>query len=97
MLFVGEELREMLHRNPNWIELRNEHNRYCRMLSSAEVAALDLDLFEGIGNRRRIKFLRSRTRDTPINSGSRTTQRLKGQAGINIAHPLIREHRRVRR
>jgi hypothetical protein len=95
MLFAGQELREMIHRNPNWIELRNQHNRYCRMLSNAEVAALDLDLFEGIGNRRRIKFLRSRTQPHPINGGSHTTQRLKGEGDVNIAHPLIRQHRRV--
>jgi hypothetical protein len=95
MLFVGEQLREMIDRNPSWIELRNEHNRYCRMLSSAEVAALDLDLFEGIGNWRRIKFIRIRTRETPINASSHTTRRLKGEGEVNIAHPLIREHRRV--
>jgi len=28
-------------------------------------------------------------------AGSHTTQRLKGEAEINIAHPLVREHRPV--
>ena len=31
-----------------------------------------------------------------INAGSHTTQRLKGEAEVNIAHPLVREHRPVR-
>jgi len=96
MLFDGQELREIIGRTPNEIEFRNEHGRCCRMLSSAEALALDLDLFVGIGNRRRIRFLRSRTRKFDINAGSHTTQRLKGEAGVNIAHPLVREHRPVR-
>jgi hypothetical protein len=31
-----------------------------------------------------------------LNAGSHTTQRLKGQGEVNIAHPLVREHRAVR-
>jgi hypothetical protein len=58
---------------------------------------LDLDLFIGIGNLRRIRFLRGRTQKYAASAGSSTTQRLKGESGINIAHPLIREHRPVRR
>ena len=61
MLFDGQELRKILGHTLDVIELRNEHGRCCRMLSSAEVLALDLDLFVGIGNRRRIRFLRRRT------------------------------------
>jgi hypothetical protein len=49
MLFDGEELREIVNRTPNAIELRNEHGRCCRILSTAEALALDLDLFVGIG------------------------------------------------
>jgi hypothetical protein len=96
MLFEGQELREIIARTPNEVELRNEHGRCCRILSSAEARALDLDLFVGIGNRRRIRFLRWRTRKFAVNAGSHTTQRLKGEAGVNIAHPLVREHRPVR-
>jgi hypothetical protein len=96
MLFEGQELRELIARTPNEIELRNAHGRCCRMLSSVEALALDLDLFIGIGNLRRIRFLRSRTQKFPLNTGRHTTQRLKGEGGINIAHPLVREHRPVR-
>jgi hypothetical protein len=96
MLFDREELREILGRTSNVIELRNEHGRCCRILSSAEALELDLDLFVGIGNRRRIRFLRGRTQKFGINVGSHTTLRLKGEAGLNIAHPLIREHRTIR-
>jgi hypothetical protein len=97
MLFDGQELREIIGRTPNEMELRNEHGRCCRILSSAEALALDLNLFVGIGNRRRIRFLRWRTRKFMLNSGSHTTQRLKDESGVNLAHPLIREHLPVRR
>ena len=93
MLLDGEELREIVGRTPDVIELRNEYGRCCRILSSAEALSLDLDLFVGIGNRRRIRFLRWRTRKFTLNAGSHTTQRLKGEAEQNIAHPLVREHR----
>jgi hypothetical protein len=96
MLIEGEELREIIGRASNEIELRNEHGRCCRILSSAEALAMDLDLFVGIGNRRRIRFLRSRTQKFALNAGSHTTQRLKGEAGLNIALPLIRQHRPIR-
>jgi len=97
MLFDGEELREIVGRTPNLIEFRNEHGRCCRMLSSPEALALDLDLFVGIGNRRRIRFLRRRAQKFAVNAGSHTTRRLKGDGGVNIAHPLFREHRPSRR
>ena len=93
MLFEGQELTELIARTPNEIELRNAHGRFCRMLSSHEALALDLDLFIGIGNRRRIRFLRYRTQTFALNQGSHTTQRLKGDAEMNIAHPLVRQHR----
>jgi hypothetical protein len=96
MLFEGEELRELISRTPNAIELRNEHGRCCRSLSVSEALALDLDLFIGIGNLRRIRFLRSRTLKFPLNAGSHTTQRLRGEGEMNIAHPLARQHRTVR-
>jgi len=93
MLFDGAELRDIIDRTPDVIELRNEYGRCCRILSSAEALSLDLDLFVGIGNRRRIRFLRWSTRKFTLNAGSHTTQRLKGEAEQNIAHPLVREHR----
>jgi hypothetical protein len=96
MLFVGQELRKIVSGTPNEIELRNAHGRCCRILSSSDALALDLDLFVGVGNLRRIRFLRRRTERFALNAASSTTQRLKGEAGANIAHPLVREHRTVR-
>ena len=96
MLFEGQQLRDLIARTPNEIELRNTHGRCYRTLSTVEALALDLDLLIGIGNRRRIRFLRSRTQKFPLNAGSHTTQRLKGEGEINIAHPLVREHRPIR-
>jgi hypothetical protein len=96
MLYDGQELREMIGRTANQIELRNEHGRCLRMITSAEALALDVELFVGVGNRRRIRFLRSRTQKFVLNAGSDTTQRLKDEAGVIIAPPLTREHRPVR-
>lgn len=96
MLFEGEQLRDLIARTPNEIELRSAHGRCCRLLSNDEALALDLDLFVGIGNRRRLRFLRSRTQQFALNAGSHTTQRLKGEGDVNIAHPFLREHRPVR-
>ena len=96
MLFEGQQLRELIARTPNEIELRNTYGRCYRTVSSDEALTLNLDLFIGIGNLRRIRFLRCRTRKFSLNAGSHTTQRLQGDGGINIAHPLVREHRPVR-
>jgi hypothetical protein len=95
MIIDGEELRNILGRTDNAIELRNDHGRCVRLISSHEAIALNLDLFVGIGNRRRIRFLRRRTKCFTLNGGSRTTQRLKDDRGRNFAHPLIREHRQA--
>ena len=93
MMFVGEQLRELVERTSNEIELRRSDGRCYRTLSPGEALALDLDLFVGVGNARRIKFLRQRTQLFALNAGSRTTRRIKNEDGINITHPIIREHR----
>ena len=93
MLFDGQQLRELIARTQNDIELRNEYGRCWRTVSPAEALTLNLEPFVGVGNRRRIKFLRGREQRFPLNFASRTTQRLTGEGNVNIAHPLLREHR----
>lgn len=93
MLFEGQQLREMIQRASSNIELRNEYGRIYRTVSAAEAVALDLDNWIGIGNRRRLRFLRPRATGIIFNAGSRTTQRLKNEKGQHITHPSIREHR----
>jgi hypothetical protein len=95
MVLTGSELSEVLGHSGNEIELRNQFGRYCRMLSREEALALDPNLFVGIGNRRRIRFVRLRESNTCLNAGSHTTQRMKDGFGANISHPLIREHRAI--
>ena len=58
---------------------------------------LEQTVFTGrlLGNRHRIRFLRGRTQKFAINLGSKTTRRIKSEAGLNIAHPLVREHRTI--
>ena len=93
MLLEDGELREIITRTSSGIELRNSYGRCSRVLSRAEALGLDLSLFIGVGNRRRVKFIRPRTQVFALNTGSRTTRRLRSEGGINIAHPLIREHK----
>jgi len=95
MVFTGAELSDVLDCSSNEIELRNEYGRHCRVLSHCEALALDTDLFVGIGNRRRIRFLRPRASYPILNAGSRNTQRIKDGSGKTISPPLIREHRTV--
>jgi|GEM_PF-4157905 len=95
MIFHGELLREVVSKTNDGIELRNEYGRCCRILFKQQALGLDLDLFVGVGNRRRIRFLRPCTQTSRLNAGSRTTQRMKDGQGVNIAHPMVREHRRL--
>jgi hypothetical protein len=95
MVFTGPELSNVLVRSDNEIELRNQYGRCCRVISHEDALALDPDLFVGVGNLRRIRFLRPRVFATILNAGSHTTQRLKDRSGMNIAHWLIRQHRPV--
>ena len=96
MKIYGQQLREIITRAEGEIELRNDYGRCWRRLSIAEALALDLERFEGVGNRRRLRFLRLRRQYFNLNGG-RTTRRLMGEAGKHIAHPLVVEHRSVPR
>jgi hypothetical protein len=93
VLFEDQALRDVLGRTNNPIELRNEAGICCRLVCAQEALMFDLGLFVGIGNRRRVRFLRARTQRFSLNAGSHTTRRLTDSEGRNISHPLIREHR----
>ena len=93
MVFTGTELLEVLRRSGDGIEQRNEYGRHVRTLSRDRALELDPDLCVGIGNRRRVRFIRPRTSKTLLNAGSQTTQRMNDGFGRNIAAPFIREHR----
>lgn len=95
MVFTGPQLLEVLARSGNEIELRNQYGRCLRVLSRDEALALDPNLFAGVGNLRRIRFLRPLEFRAILNAGSQTTQRVKDGSGVNIAHPLIKEHRPI--
>jgi hypothetical protein len=93
MLLTCPELDAVLARTQNDIELRDEYGKCFRIITNKEALALDLNLFVGIGNTRRIRFLRFRTQRCSLNLGSKNTRRVKNEAGKVIAHPLIQEHR----
>jgi hypothetical protein len=93
MIFTGPELSDVLGRSGNEIELRNQYGRCCRVLSRNEALALDPEILVGVGNIRRIRFLRPRESNTFLNAGSHTTQRMKSQFGASNPPPWVREHR----
>jgi hypothetical protein len=95
MILTGPELNEVLARTENDMELRNEYGRCLRTITRKEALALDLNLFVGIGNTRRIRFLRLRTQRWSLNLGSKHTRRVKNEAGKVVAHPQIQEHRPI--
>jgi hypothetical protein len=86
MLLEGQELHAVVSITQNVIELRNEYGRLQKLISSQEALvissqealALDLGLFVGVGNRRRVRFLRSRTQKW--NGGKRAAH-----AGLSLA------------
>jgi hypothetical protein len=69
VLLDGQELREVLAHTENTIELRNEYGRCYRVVSKREALALNLDLFIGIGNRRRLRFPALSNTDVHIEFG----------------------------
>src|SRR5262245_24782248 len=96
MVFNGLELADLLSRREIPIELRNEYGRCCRILTVNEAQALDVDLVVGVGNQRRLRFLRFRTRKYDLQAGSRTTSRITNESRKYYTSPMIREHRPCR-
>lgn len=95
MVFTGTELLEVLRCSGVEIKERNEYGRHVRTLSRERALELDPDLYVGIGNRRRIRFIRPRTSKIILNAGSQTTQRINDGLGRMISAPLIREYRQT--
>ena len=96
MIFTGSQLRDVLKRTEGVIQLRNQFNRTVRMMSASEAVLLDQDHFAGVGNCRRILWIRPLTMFVALNRGSVNTRRIRNADGHYIAHPQIREHRPVR-
>jgi expansin (peptidoglycan-binding protein) len=96
MILSGNELIEVLKRSQGPIKLKNEANRTVRMMSASQALDLGTDMFVGVGNRKRIRWIRPVTTSVTLNRGSVTTERIKNADGQHIAHPQIREHRPIR-
>ncbi len=86
----------MIARTTGDIEVRNQDGGVLLYAYQRRSSHVGCEPVLGIGNRRRIRFLRPFTQQFLLNAGSRTTQRLKGAGNRHIAHPSVREHRPVR-
>ena len=89
MQFEGEDLRGILNQQPDLVAIHDEGGfpRGEPLNPLLAVKCLNLDLFVGVGNRRRIRFLRGRTRTFSLNSGSHTTERRRDDWGIITGAP----------
>jgi len=96
MVLTGNELFDVLRRTQSPIKLKNEANRTVRMLSASQAMELDREMYVGVGNRKRVRWIRPVTTLVTLNLGSVNTKRIKNADGQHIAHPQIREHRPVR-
>ena len=77
------------------------HNAEGRLLGSVPLKiALELATsgqYVGVGNRRRIRYLRPLTRVYSLNRGSQTTVRMRDRSGQTMGGPWVREHRALPR
>lgn len=81
MVFVGQELRDVLDRSESAIELRNQYGRPYGLVSKNEALALNLDFFVGIGNRRAFDSCANAFGDFRLMPGSKP----RGVSQISLA------------
>jgi len=95
MLFERQELREIICRTADVIELRNEYGRVAGHFPAPRHSFWIWTFSWAFGTGAAFGFLPLAYSEFHTQRGSHTTQRLKGEAEVNIAHPLVREHRDV--
>jgi hypothetical protein len=97
MQFDGEELRQILKRQTEGVEVYDAAGFARGELAAALAARMALSAYVGVGNRRRIRYLRplkGASDPNDLHNGSRTTTRVKGTLDQFLGCELMREHRR---
>ena len=97
MQFDGDALAGILAQQKQDVALRDANGYTCGDIPAAlALRMVEHDLYFGIGNRRRIRYLRpcaQSRRDWC--GGSHTTRRMKDASGVVFSAPLIREHKPI--
>ena len=95
MQFQGERLIEVLRSQEDGaVEIRSYSGRLRGDVSVAEAVRLaGGDCYVGVGNRRRIRYLRPLLERSALRAGSVFVRRLQNESAMHIAPPWIVEHR----
>ncbi len=97
MQFEGDALAAILAQQVEAVDIHDQ-NCYSRGAIPAALALrmVESDIYFGVGNRRRIRYLRPCTKSgRDWCGGSQTTRRMKDTAGVIFSAPLIREHKPI--
>ena len=92
MQFDGDTLRGILEGQACDLDIHDANGfpRGKKLPAQIVLKYAELGLYVGVGNRKRIRYIRPRASVTLLNEGSRTTVRLR--AGDVPVPPMIREH-----
>ena len=94
MQFDGPRLIDILGDQSEDVGVKSGSYGIVAVVSPSEALQLaETGLYFGVGNKRRIRFLRRVGASAVLNAGSRTTQRIRNEAGAVCAAPFHIEHR----
>jgi hypothetical protein len=96
--FYGDELKQILRFQDKPVEVYDSGGFLRGEISGALAARMMLDAYVGIGNRRRIRYLRPLSTAcelSDLRNGSRTTKRVRGNSGQFLGGHTLREHRAI--
>jgi hypothetical protein len=103
MQFEGDDLCRILNGQAETVEVYGSDGFLRGDLPAAITARMTLSAYVGVGNRRRIRYIRplDGAKTTPrevmqeLRNGSRTTVRLTGPGNCLLGGQWLREHRRI--
>ena len=98
MQFYGDELKKILGGQDKSVEVYDSGGFLRGEFSSSVAARMMLQGYVGVGNRRRIRYLRPLNTAhelSDLRNGSRTTKRAKGDSGQFLGGHTLREHRAI--
>jgi hypothetical protein len=97
--FQGKALQKVLNITPSAVEIRDIKGHLIGKMSAEAIlrkfSAEQWQFWVGVGNRRRIRYLRPLTARYKLNAGSATTTRVRNDSGLIMAPNFIVEHRRI--
>ena len=96
MQFDGDVLLTILKSQTEPVEVYDSGGFLRGDLAAVTAAGMSLGAYVGVGNRRRIRYLRplkAAGSVEDLQNGSRTTSRLSGENGVHLGGQWLRQHR----